>query len=382
MSGATHAPQVAVESDALVRANPTGVDRYARGLVDALMQARPEWEWTLTTFSDQVATPFAPGRARLRTTPLPKAAYRAAQLTRTAPPYDLVMRTRADLWIFPDFVRPPLRAHSPSVTVVHDTTYLLPERSTSRLHRRFLRREVPSALRRSSLVVVNSEFTRDELQARYGVARSALQVASPGLDQDRFHPPAAADIERVRSVHGLPGPYLLHVGQASERKNLVRLIDAYDRLPSRPTGRPALVLAGGAPPAGSPLQAAVRRPRREGSVRLLGRVQERDLPGLYGGATLVVVPSLHEGFGYPLLEAMACGAPVLAHAGGALPEVGGDAAAYVDARDLAALTAALDDLLGDQARRARMVEAGRVRAGGVTWAPSAQLLASRLEALL
>jgi glycosyltransferase involved in cell wall biosynthesis len=209
------------------------------------------------------------------------------------------------------------------------------------------RRMLPQVARRARRVVTVSEFARAELEALLGVEA----VVIPGGVDARFRPDA--DAVGARSALGLERPYVLCVGGESERKNFAAL---------------AVVARALAPRGIEMVTAGSRRAHHGGlshpaGVRELGYVDDALLPGLYAGASAFVLPSHHEGFGLPCLEAMACGTPVVATAAGALPETCGDAALLVDPGDADALADAVLAALGD----ARLAAAGPARAARFSW---------------
>ena len=175
--------------------------------------------------------------------------------------------------------------------------------------------------------------------------------------------PRPEDIERVRATYGLPRRYVLTVGTVEPRKNIPFLVDAFlDFRRSSPAGGDfQLALAGGSGYRGEEIAGAVRDRGLEPAVRLLGYVPDEDLPALYRGADLQVTPSLYEGFGLPAAEAMACGTPVIATTGGALPEVVGNAGMLVRPASADALADAIGQLLNDQKALQQMSEAGKKR---------------------
>lgn len=210
-------------------------------------------------------------------------------------------------------------------------------------------------LRDAAAVVCVSEATAADAVEMFGLENT--RVVHLGVDE-RFRSPSPLDPERRRSL-GLDGPYILHAGGASERKNLRALADAWGRIaPSHP----GVVLALSGPP----------HPRRTelfqhlDRVVLLGRMDAGDVPGLVAGAEAVVVPSLHEGFGLPVLEAMAAGTPVVAADTSSLPEVAGGAAVLVPPTGQG-IAGGLDALLRGEMDRDGLAARGRLRAGEFTW---------------
>jgi glycosyltransferase involved in cell wall biosynthesis len=257
------------------------------------------------------------------------------------------------------------------VTTVHD---LIPLRFPALVpwrHRLAVRLLLGSALRHAAQVIAVSEATRAEILERYPIPPERVVVVPEAADT-QFAPPAAADRARVRGDYGLDGPYVLFVGLLEPKKNLGTLLRAVARLAR--TGRlgsATLAIAGAAGWGTEDPAAAAARLGLGDRVRCLGPVPDADLPALYGEALVFVFPSLWEGFGLPVLEAMAAGAPVLASRRGALPEITAGAAWLVEP-DEGALAEALERLLGDAALRARLREAGLARARAYSWERAAR----------
>lgn len=252
----------------------------------------------------------------------------------------------------------------PSVLMVHDlTTFdprLLPNRRSAVIERATL----PWALRRAACVVCVSESTAQDLVRRFP-ASAARVVVAPLAAAEAFRAATDADVARVRARHGLDGPYVLSVGTLEPRKNLPRLIEAFAGLDDEARRGARLVLVGAPGWQRAELDRLLARHRS--LVRVLGFVDEEDLPGLYRGAELFAYPSIYEGFGLPVLEAMHAGTAVVTSPVSSLPEVAGDAALYADPHDVDAIRAALRDGLGDPARAAELARLGRERAQRFSW---------------
>jgi glycosyltransferase involved in cell wall biosynthesis len=254
---------------------------------------------------------------------------------------------------------PPRSA--PIVATVHDLAFLDdPGRFTPR-GVRFFHRAIDLARRDADVVVCPSEATAAACR-RNGFADSRVRVVPWGIDT---RPATADDVDRVRRHHRLDRPYVLWLGTIEPRKNVRRLLEAHAAL-----GRDdvELVVAGGA---GWNDELAALEARMGRGVRRLGFVPPEDLAGLYAGAEVFCFPSLEEGFGLPVLEAMAQGTPVVTSAGIATAEVVGDAGVTVDPTDVAALTRALRALLDDPDAARRLGRSAAERAGTFTWARTA-----------
>jgi glycosyltransferase involved in cell wall biosynthesis len=276
-----------------------------------------------------------------------------------------------DVFHAPHFLTPH-RAPRPTVATVHDVIPLRCPASLPSLPKRLLFRW---ALRRTcqtaSAVLVPSEASRRDLTELCGVPAVKIHLAPHGVDE-RFRPQAAAEIARVRHRYGLPDRYVLHIGGNKPHKNLSRLVDAWAKAsagaPDHDGRRHTRLVVAGPQDARFPAaRTRVRALGLEDSVVATGEVAEADLPGLYAGAALFVCPSLHEGFGLPVLEAMACGTPVVCSSVGALREVAGDAAIAVDPTDVVGLAGAIGHLLDDGGARERLREKGLTRARAFSW---------------
>jgi glycosyltransferase involved in cell wall biosynthesis len=234
----------------------------------------------------------------------------------------------------------------------------------------FFRSATRTALRRATRVIVPSKATRDELVRVLDADSTKIDVAYHGVDQDVFHVPTDADKARVAARLGLRGPYVAFLGQLEPRKNVPNLIRGWARAVHWRDDPPALVLAGGSG-WDEDVDAAIAEVPSHLRVLRPGYLRFADLPGYLGGATVVAYPSHGEGFGLPVLEAMACGTPVLTTHRLSLPEVGGDAVAYTEPGpdDIAE---ALSSLLDDGARRRALADAALTRAREFTWAASAE----------
>jgi glycosyltransferase involved in cell wall biosynthesis len=275
----------------------------------------------------------------------------------------------------------PLRAGRPVVVTIHDATFFTePDLHTS-VKGTFFRSATRTALRRSARCVVPSKATRDELIRILDADATLLDVAYHGVDQATFHVPADEEKQRVQARLGLAGqPYIAFLGMLEPRKNVPGLVRGWVKACSDREDAPALVLAGGTG-WDDKIDAAISEVPSHLRVLRPGYLRFTDLPGFLGGALCVADPSHGEGFGLPVLEAMACAAPVLTTPRLSLPEVGGDAVAYTEP-DPDSIAVALTALLDDPARRAQLAAAGHVRSLEFTWAASAEAhLASYARAL-
>ena len=339
-----------------------GVRRYARSLLAAL--AAFDGEVQLTALGGDApelpagvahvaAPPHPPTNLGWSLVGLPAAARRAGIDVLHAPAYT------APLW-----------GTAPVVLTIHDVSYARhPEWYPYRrdlVRRAFYRRSAKAA----AAIVTDSEFSAAEIGEAYGIPRGRLAVIPLGVDP-RFSPaPGGCPLPQEIS-----GPFVLHVGDLHERRNLVTVVDAVIGARRHFGGAAAvsLVLAGVDRGVGDGLCAIAAAAGVPEAIVLLGPVSEELLLSLYRCATAVVYPSLYEGFGLPVLEAMACGTPVIASRAASIPEVLGDAGLLLDPTDVAAWTTAVVDVVNDDDRRAQMRSKGLARASEFSWARTARL---------
>jgi glycosyltransferase involved in cell wall biosynthesis len=240
----------------------------------------------------------------------------------------------------------------------------------------FERLTLPIAVRRCDAFIAISDSTRRELEQRFPRLQGRTTVAHPGADES-FSPVAGDDDESILRRHGLEGPYVLVTGTLEPRKNLPRLIEAFAGLGSDVRQDFTLALVGAAGWETDATFASVAMHRD--LVRTLGYLPDDELACLYRHAELLCYVSLYEGFGIPVLEAMRSGTAVLTSSVSSMPEVGGDAARYVDPLDVEDIRRGLRELLADEGLRARCRAAGIARAALFDWTASARTVLATLE---
>lgn len=269
------------------------------------------------------------------------------------------------------------------VTHIHDVSFRRFPALIGPVDRLFLSLLIPRSLRAAARVVAVSEFTAGEVAECYGVPREKIAVVPNALGDDFMTREAdGADFRIIREKYGLPSRYVLYVGTLQPRKNLPFLVHAFARVAEKIPSL-SLVLVGNRAghhfdPA---IDEAVRETGLESRIVFPGFVDQEDLPTLYAGAELFAYPSLYEGFGLPLLEAMSQDVPVVAADISVFREVAGDAALYADPSDLAAMEESLYNGLTSSETRADLVRNGHRRMEGFSWHKSAEKLLGVYEGL-
>ena len=344
-----------------------GIGRYARNLPSALVALLGPSE-QLTVLRDPIrqrhwnVTPLAERGAAILDLPLSPFSLRQQWRLPI-----LLRRQRADLYHSPYYLV-PWRSGIPLVVNIFDLIPLLDGGGMSPGQRRVYAAAVRMAARLARLVLTASRAAAADIQRLLHVPDSRLRVIAAAADPV-FCPQPAERIRAVRSKLALPERYVLYVGTNKPHKNLVRLVEAWQRIPLSSV---PLVLAGRWDPRYPESRKRTVALGLEDRVRFLGPIAEADLPALYSGATLAVVPSLHEGFGLPLIEAMACGAPVACARAEALLEVAGDASVLFDPADIESIATALATVLGDAGRRTELAARSLERATQFSWSTTAR----------
>ncbi len=361
-------PRVLLDATA-IPAERGGVGRYVDNLIGALDAAGAALSVVCQNGDAEIFARLAP-RSRIIPTAEElgnrpaRLAWEQTTLSR------LAKRLPVDVIHSPHYTM-PLAASVPVVVTLHDATFFSDRGLHLGVKGRFFRAWTRTSLRRAAICVVPSRATGNELVRYVNADLASMVVAYHGVDHDAFRVPRPEQITAVADYLNLGEQgWIAFLGTLEPRKNVPALIRAYIRAMTPRTDRPALVLAG-ASGWDSGVEPAVAAVPPGMTVLRPGHLPFELLPGLLGGALVVAYPSLGEGFGLPVLEAMACGAAVLTTRKLSLPEVGGDAVAYTGtgAGDIAA---ALSDLLDQPERRAELARAAVERASGFTWAASAQ----------
>ncbi len=375
----TPLPRIGIDATAAIHQR-AGIGRSVRELVRALAALKPDLPLRLfVAGAHRADLAYAPGSAVYRPS-------RFSEMTHARLWHRLRAPLPVELWTGPldlfhatDFALPPTRPRTRTVATVHDLAFERYPDETMPGMLDYLKRVAPRSARRADAIIAVSQATRQDLIELYGIPAEKIHVVYHGVTPDFCPERDPAQEAETRQRYQLPeGPLLLTVGTLQPRKNHLRLVQAFAR-----TRQPAaLVIAGSPGWAYGEVRGEVEHLNLRRRVRFVEWVEDRDLPALYRMATAFVFPSLYEGFGLPVLEAMASGAPVIASRASSLPEVVGEAGVLVDPLDVDGLAAAMDALLSDADRHAALREAGLARASNFTWAKAARQTWAVYESLL
>jgi len=370
--------KIAVESSVLIVNQKTGVAYYTQRLLQALVSMDQEdaYELVYLAFPGRKVPDFgvaAPNVSRRRIWWLPGKAYNLSLRLPLGLPIDLLAGVRPGIFFFPNFVRWPLLWTKKSVVVVHDLSFIESGETMVQRHRHYLSRVVPRSIKQANHVVTISESSKAQIVKHYGTDPEKITVITPALDHDFYRPAAKKTVSATKKRYGIEGEYLLYLGTLEPRKNLAGILKSYRALPDVVKKQYKLVLAGGKGWLDEEINQLIAT-APAGQIVRTGYVETADIPALYTGATLFLYPSLYEGWGMQVLEAMACGTPVITANNSSLPEAGGNAAAYVDAKNAGQLQQTIAKILSSPKQRADMRRQGLAHVANFTWEQSASRL--------
>ncbi|MCR4405447.1 MAG: glycosyltransferase family 4 protein [Anaerolineae bacterium] len=351
---------IGIDASRAARARRTGTENYALHLIRGLLTLDRSHHYRLYFNRRPPPGLFVPGpNWEPRVIPFPRL------WTHVRLSWEMAWRP-PDVLFVPAHVLPVIHPRRSLVTV-HDLGYRYYPTAHRPLDRLYLDLSTRYHTRAASHILADSQATRNDLVREYGADPTRITVVYPGVDESlgRVDDPVA--IAAVRGKYGIHGTYVLYVGTLHPRKNLVRLIEAFSILESDVE----LVIAGQKGWLYDSIFARVRELGLEQRVVFPGYVADVDLPALLSGARVFVFPSLYEGFGFPVLEAMACGVPVVCSNASSLPEVAGDAALLVDPLDVKAWGVALERALTDEELRSELISRGYAQVRRFSWTRAA-----------
>ncbi len=362
---------IGIDASRATYAERTGTENYSLFLIRALLNLETEHRFRLYFNSAPEPHLFAAERAELRIIPLPRL-WTHLRLS-------LEMTTRApDVLFVPAHVLPLVHPRHSTVTV-HDLGYIYYPEAHTRWDRWYLQWSTFHNVRHARHVIADSQATKRDLMKCFGSAPDRIHVIYPGYDR-AFAPVCdPSRLAAVRERYGLPSQYAIHVGTYQPRKNLSILLDAFAAVAEQ-RAELHLALVGKRGWLYEPLFAQTQRLGLEQRIHFTDYASRADLPALLTAARVFLLPSLYEGFGLPVLEAMACGTPVICSNASSLPEVAGDAALLVDPHEPSAWAEALGRVLDDDQLRATLARKGLQRVAHFSWEQCAQQTLWVLEA--
>lgn len=362
---------IAIDASRTTRRNRTGTENYALQLLRHLLSLESSHHYSLYFRDDPAPDLFMP----------------SPNWTQHVIPWRRMwthLRFAAELWR----TRPAVTfvpAHTlpryfpgKALVTVHDLGYLhFPEAHPVK-ERRYLDWSTAYSAKRATLVLADSQATQADLIQHYNIPAEKIRVVYPGVDETLQPVTDPQHLAYVRAKYGINGRYLFFLGTLQPRKNIERLVQAYARWCTRSnTTDVQLVLSGNV----GWLYQEAWTANIEG-VHLTGYVADEDVAALYSGATALLFPSLYEGFGFPVLEAMRCGTPVVCSNTSSLPELAGDAALLVDPTDTDGLASAIGRIVNDATLRQDLIQKGYQQATRFTWHHTAEQTLAVLEEAL
>ncbi len=360
---------------------PSGVEYYSLGLIEALARYEPQNEYVVITNAPDLLGQYVANcdgirvvRARYRFGRVGRILWEHRQLPR------LAERLNLDVLHCPSYVCPITPSKIPYVVTVHDTIALDHPEWCTRLNSVYYGRLLRKSVKTAASIAVVSSFTGEMLKKHVALSEDRMSVVYPGIDEPFCERLCTDRLNSIRTRYSLPDRYLLHVGNVEPKKSLSTLLEAHRRV--RGHGLPhKLVLVGKRAWRSRAVLRKIREQEHNGSIVPAGYVDRKDLPGVYQMADVYVCPSICEGFGFPPLEAMACGTPVISTECGSLGETLGNAALRVVPSNPAQLTDHIVRLLTDSELRDRYVQLGYLRSRLFSWERCASAMQSIYESV-
>lgn len=364
---------IGIDASRSASARRTGTEYYSLALLQSLLCLPTSHHWRLY-FNQIPESALWPTRDRVEVCHLPwPRLWTHFRLS-------LEMLTQAPELLFVPAHVLPLISPPKRVVTIHDLGYRYYPHAYHRRTWLYLDLSTRANARRATLIIADSESTRRDLMEIYGTPAEKIRVVYPGLELGKRGAQDTVQHAETRRRLGIQGEYLLFVGTLQPRKNLIFLLRAYAELIKLHPGKvPKLVLAGQRGWLSDGIIAAIESLGLMNHVHVTGYVTDKDVPALYSGARLFLFPSLYEGFGFPILEAMAYDVPVICSNSSSLPEVAGQAARLLDPTHTPSWVSSIQELLEDEGERERLIAAGREQVRNFRWEKTAQETLAVLE---
>lgn len=368
--------KIAVNARMLTQWKPGGLVNYAHETLTRITRKHRDHEFLFI-----VDRPF-PGRAAYSANVSVATAFPSFHPLLWYPWFEIAVpamlkKFGADLFLSPDgFVS--LSTHVPTVTVIHDLNFHHHPQDMPFLISRYYNRFFPQYAKKAKMIATVSQYSRQDIVSLYGEPPEKIMVTCCATGEG-FIPLREEEKQKVRREVSGGAPYFLSVGALHPRKNLVRLIEAFDKFKTDTPSPTKLVLAGPHLFKTKDIFEARRKIRHKNDVIFSGSVSEEQLRKLYGGAQALMFVSYFEGFGIPAIEAMSCDVPVVAGNRTSLPEICGDAAVLVDPFSIEAIAKAMTSVSLDKNLQTRLIEKGRIQKTKFSWDKTADLLWEAVE---
>jgi glycosyltransferase involved in cell wall biosynthesis len=292
---------------------------------------------------------------------------------------------RGDLYHFFNFVTPSISRRKKVIITVHDMVYKILPETVNEKTLYILNRDLERSIKRADAIITVSENSKKDLMKFHNVDQQKIHVIPPGIDYDFYQPGQNISSElhqKIQEKYSLPDHYLLYLGTIEPRKNIVSIVDAYSLLSDEIRDKYKLVIAGGIGWKSKSIMKKISNSSCSDSIIITGYVDESDKPYIYGKASVFVFPSLYEGFGMPIIEAMASGTAVVTSDNSSLPEAGGTAAQYTDALDVKGISNLITKILVDDTFRTQCIKDGIEHTKNFSWKDSADKTIAVYEKLL
>lgn len=289
---------------------------------------------------------------------------------------------KMDLFHFPNFTMMPVKKGKVVITV-HDLSFMRYPHFTEPKNLKLLKRLFVKSIHRADLIFADSEFTKRDIIDVYHIDENKIQTVYLGVDNKFNANITLSEIEKVKEKYFLPDKYIFYVGTLEPRKNIPALLNAYKLLKERNKGLPyKLVIVGMKGWLYNKIFQDIQKLQLENDIIFTGYVEDNDLHLIYSGGSLLVYPSFYEGFGFPVIEAMACGIPVVCSDKTSLPEVAGDASIFCSTDDYEEISIKIEQVLSDKQLKKEMVNKGFQQARKFTWEKTAKTVLSSYKELV
>ncbi len=354
-----------------------GSRTYISELTKALVSLRPDYQFVLYVSADSIPDDIA----ALKTDSVKIASIPISRFQRLVTHFPRrCQQDNIDI-LHVQYIA-PFRMKNQFVVSVHDILHeTIPEFFPWKM-RKAMSYLYPRSLKNAARVIALSQYTKDELIGRYNIEKHQICVVYPGVSTTFTKSDDRETIEKTKSKYGIDGEYILFVGRIEPRKNVAGLIEAYLKLPTHIIEKYKLIISGMVDPLLSDKDLLLLQSQKNQGIMHVGAVSQEDLPSIYSGATLFAYPSYGEGFGLPVVEAMACGVPVLTSNVTALPEAAGDAGVLVDPQESAKIAQKMCMILENAELQNTMRTKGIDHVAQFTWKRTAKCVAEVYDELL